>query len=163
MKKGFDVLAFPLASISLILSWVLFAFFFHSPANLILFLCGNITICIAVVIIILAIRTLRSKGRLQNEKDFTATTSLVKQGIYSVVRHPLYLGWMLTYPAAMLVSQHWSVIILGMIGAASMVLIAINADSQLLQKFGETYREYMKEVPRLNLIVGIARKLKRKT
>ena len=161
MIKRFDTLVFPIATISLILCWLLFALFFHNPASFILFICGNITICIAIVIIILAIRTLRRIGRLQNEKDFTATTLLVTQGVYSIVRHPLYLGWLLTYPAAMMVSQHWLVGIFGLLGMVSMIRIATIADSQLAEKFGKTYQVYMRDVPRLNLIVGIIRNLKR--
>ena len=95
------------------------------------------------------------------KKDFTSTTEIVKQGIYSVVRHPLYLGWFLAYPAAMMVSQHWLIVGLGVIGMASMIQITRNADTQLVAKFGPEYENYMKEVPRLNIISGIARKLKR--
>jgi protein-S-isoprenylcysteine O-methyltransferase Ste14 len=161
MRGRIDDIIFPIAAISLIICWLLFIFFFHNPASFILFICGNITIGIAVIIIILAMRTLRKRGRLQDETDFTATTSLVTEGIYAYVRHPLYLGWMLTYPAAMLVAQHWLVVIFGVIGVVSMVRIVIVADSRLVDKFGSQYEDYMHEVPRLNLILGIMRKLQR--
>ena len=162
MRKLLDTLSFPIATISLILCWLLFVFFFHNSASILLFICGNITLFTGMGIIILAIRTLRKKGQLQNANDFTATTSLVTNGIYSVVRHPLYLGWLLTYPAAMLVSQHWLVIIFGFIGIAGMVRIAAMADRKLLEKFGSAYEQYVEEVPRLNVILGFARKLTRK-
>ena len=71
------------------------------------------------------------------------------------MRHPLYLGWLLTYPAAMLVSQHWLIVILGVIGMVSMDQITRMADEELVKKFGEDYETYMQEVPRLNVILGI--------
>jgi len=35
------------------------------------------------------------------------------------------------------------------------------ADGMLLEKFGEDHRRYMRDVPGLNLVVGIIRKLSR--
>jgi protein-S-isoprenylcysteine O-methyltransferase Ste14 len=64
------------------------------------------------------------------------------------------------YPAAMLVSQHWLVVILGLPGIICMDYITRTADEQLVEKFGEDYAEYMGEVPRLNILSGIVRKLR---
>jgi len=161
MKVRFGSLAFPIASITIILCWLLFAVFFHNPASQILFILGNVTIGVGVLLIVLAMSTLRRKGKPQEGKDFTATTLVVKRGVYSVVRHPLYLGWLLTYPAAMLVSQHWLIVVLGVIGMVSIVQITRMADDQLIAKFGPEYETYMQKVPQLNIILGIGRKLKR--
>ena len=114
-----------------------------------------------VFLILMAMSNLRKRGEPKEARDFTSTTEIVKHGIYSYVRHPLYLGWFLAYPAAMLVSQHWLIVGLGVIGMASMVQITRNADTRLVAKFGPEYEEYMEEVPRLNIVSGIARKLKR--
>jgi protein-S-isoprenylcysteine O-methyltransferase Ste14 len=62
----------------------------------------------------------------------------------------------------MLVSQHWLIVILGVLGIASMDQITRMADEQLVEKFGADYETYMQEVPRLNILLGIARKLKRR-
>jgi hypothetical protein len=35
------------------------------------------------------------------------------------------------------------------------------ADEQLVERFGVDYETYMQEVPRLNILLGIVRKLKR--
>ena len=78
------------------------------------------------------------------------------------MRHPLYLGWLLTYPAAMLVSQHWLIILVGVVGMGSMVQIVRRADRQLIAKFGAEHETYMEQVPQLNILLGIVRKLKRK-
>jgi protein-S-isoprenylcysteine O-methyltransferase Ste14 len=152
---------FPVASICLILCWVFFFLFLHSPSSQGLFILGNVVGIIGILLILLAMSSLRRRGELQEVSNFTTTTEIVKQGIYSVVRHPLYLGWLLAYPAAMFVSQHWLIVVLGMIGIASIFQIARNADIQLVAKFGSEYERYMEEVPRLNIIVGIVRKIKR--
>ena len=162
MKSRLIPLAFPIASITIVLCWLLFVLFFHNPINQALFVVGNLLVGVGILLIILAIATLRRKGNLQEGENFTATTVVVKHGIYSVVRHPLYLGWLLMYPAAMLVSQHWLIVILGVIGIASIDQITRTADEELVEKFGLDYVTYMQEVQRLNIIIGIFWKLKRK-
>jgi protein-S-isoprenylcysteine O-methyltransferase Ste14 len=162
MKSRLNILTFTIASITIVFCWLLFVLFFHNPISQALFVVGNVTVGVGILLIILAMVTLRRKGDLQEGGDFTATTVVVKRGVYSVVRHPLYLGWLLTYPAAMLVSQHWLIVILGVIGIVSMDQITRMADEQLVKKFGEDYKTYMQEVPRLNVILGIVRKLMRR-
>jgi protein-S-isoprenylcysteine O-methyltransferase Ste14 len=161
MKERFCRWTFPVAGITLVLCWLLFFLFLHTTVNQVLFVLGNITVAMGVLLILLAMSDLRRRGEPVEVRDFTTTTEIVKQGIYSVVRHPLYLGWFLAYPAAMLVSQHWLIVVLGVIGMASIVQITSNADIQLVAKFGPEYENYMQEVPRLNIVLGIARKMKR--
>jgi len=162
MKSRLSALAFPTASITIVLCWLLFALSFHNPVSQALFLVGNVIVGVGILLIMLAMATLGKKGKLQEGRDFTATTVVVRRGVYSVVRHPLYLGWLLTYPAAMLVSQHWLIVVLGMLGIVSIDQITRMADEQLVEKFGVDYETYMHEVPRLNILLGIVRKLKRK-
>ena len=162
MKSRSSTLAFPVASITIVLCWLLFVLSFHNSISQALFVVGNIIVGVGILLIVLAMATLRRKGNLQEGGDFTATTVVVKHGIYSAVRHPLYLGWLLMYPAAMAVSQHWLIVVLGVIGMVSIDRITRTADDQLVEKFGTEYEAYKEEVPRLNVILGILRKLKRR-
>jgi protein-S-isoprenylcysteine O-methyltransferase Ste14 len=162
MESKLSALAFPIAGVSIVLCWLLFVLFFHNPISQILFVLGNLTVGVGILLIILAMTTLRRSGDLQEGGAFTDTTKVVKHGVYSIVRHPLYLGWLLMYPAAMLVSQHWLILILGLPGIVSMDQITRTADEQLVEKFGEEYAQYMGEVPRLNILAGMVRKFKRK-
>ena len=162
MKSRLSQMAFPIASITIVLCWLLFVLSFNNPTSQALFVLGNVIVGVSILLIILAIVTLRRKGKSQEGEAFTVTTVVVKRGVYSVVRHPLYLGWLLTYPAAMLVSQHWLIVILGVLGIASIDQITRTADEELVEKFGVNYETYMQEVPRLNIIIGIFRKLKRR-
>lgn len=65
------------------------------------------------------------------------------------------------YPAAMLVSQHWLVVLVGAIGILSIDRITRVEDHDLVEKFGADYEAYRQDVPRLNILLGIARKLRR--
>jgi protein-S-isoprenylcysteine O-methyltransferase Ste14 len=161
MKERSGSLFFVVAGSTFVLCWLLFALLFHNPTSQVLFVLGNALGAVGILLIILAMNTLRRRGEIRSDQDFTSTTLVVKQGVYSIVRHPLYLGWLLAYPAAMLVSQHWLIVVLGAIGMASIVQITRSADGQLIAKFGSEYETYIKDVPPLNIITGIGRKLKR--
>jgi protein-S-isoprenylcysteine O-methyltransferase Ste14 len=161
IKERSGNLVFGIAGLTFVLCWLLFALFFHNPASQTVFVLGNALGAVGILLIVLAMNTLRRRGEILADQDFTSTTLVVKQGVYSLVRHPLYLGWLLAYPAAMLVSQHWLIVVLGAIGMASIVQITRLADGQLIAKFGSEYEMYIKDVPPLNIILGIGRRLKR--
>lgn len=161
-KSLSERLVFPLAGITLVLCWVLFVLCFHTPSSQVLFLMGNAMAGVGILLIVLAMTTLRHKGEVPEGDSFTDTTLVVKHGVFSVVRHPLYLGWLLMYPAAMLVSQHWLIVIVGVVGIASMDWITRLADKRLVKKFGTDYQGYIQQVPRMNILLGLFWKLGRK-
>jgi protein-S-isoprenylcysteine O-methyltransferase Ste14 len=41
-------------------------------------------------------------------------------------------------------------------------LIALKADQELTEKFGEDYERYMKKVPRMNFLAGFMRLVRRR-
>jgi protein-S-isoprenylcysteine O-methyltransferase Ste14 len=83
-------------------------------------------------------------------------------GIYSLVRHPLYLGWSLMYPALVLVSLHWLTGVIALPGLVCVALISKQEDQHLVAKFGDAYERYVEDVPALNLPAGIIRHLQRR-
>ena len=91
-----------------------------------------------------------------------ATTVLVDSGTYAIVRHPQMLGGTLMMCASILVSQHWLFALLGVPFIASLPKWIKDSENGLIAKFGDDYRQYMKKVPRMNLVLGIIRLLRRK-
>ena len=106
--------------------------------------------------------TLRWKGGVQKQLDYTHTTLFVDSGIYAVVRHPQYLSFMLISLFLMLVVQHWLIAVIG-IAAMALVYVGIvpQAEKADIAKFGDDYRRYMQRVPRVNLVAGVTRLLRR--
>ena len=103
----------------------------------------------------------RKKGEVQNGKSYIHTTKLVDTGIYSIVRHPQYITWMLWAFAGMLLFQHWIVICLGVPIIPITYFDLINADKDGIKKFGDDYKRYMQKVPRANFLIGIIRVFKK--
>lgn len=145
------------AGVLLVLTWLLYFLEFHDSAIKLLVYVGWMVLVVAITLILLAIATLRARGRPAEGKDFASTTTLVKAGIYGMVRHPLYLGWLLMYVAAILFSQYWIVIILAALGVACVVQITRQEDRHLIERFGDAYEQYRDSVPALNLVTGMAR------
>jgi len=88
---------------------------------------------------------------------------LIDRGVYAVVRHPLYLGWILSiFVATALFYQHWVFVIIGMPGIACVYLISAQEENRNVERFGYDYKRYMQKVPRMNLLLGITRLLRRR-
>jgi protein-S-isoprenylcysteine O-methyltransferase Ste14 len=105
--------------------------------------------------------TFKKEGGVKKGDSYTKTTKLVDTGVYSIVRHPQYLAGLLIIIALMFLTQHWLSILAGAISFATFYYDTIRADSHLIEKFGEEYRDYMERVPRVNFILGMFRKMGR--
>ena len=104
----------------------------------------------------------RRKGRVRKGKSYIHTTKLVDTGIYSIVRHPQYVTFILWAIAGMLLFQHWIIILLGLPIIPLTYIDLIRADKDAIEKFGDEYKAYMKRVPRSNFLLGITRLLRHK-
>ena len=90
------------------------------------------------------------------------TTVLVDSGTYGIVRHPQILGSILLMLASILISQHWAAAAIGILITAWTFISWLPRDEKgLIVKFGDDYKSYMQKVPRMNILVGLIRWLRR--
>jgi protein-S-isoprenylcysteine O-methyltransferase Ste14 len=104
----------------------------------------------------------RKKGRVRKGKSYIHITQLVDTGIYSIVRHPQHVTFILWAIAGVLLFQHWIIILLGIPIAPLTYIDLIRADKDAIEKFGDDYKAYMKKVPRANFLLGIIRRSKKR-
>ena len=89
------------------------------------------------------------------------TVILLKTGPYGIVRHPGVVSWTFCFVAVtIIISNHVSFTILSVAGNIVLIVFCywscLVEEKELdLKKWGDEYREYMKEVPRWNFIKGI--------
>ena len=102
----------------------------------------------------------RKKGRVKKGRSYIHTTELVDTGIYSIVRHPQFVTFILWAIAGMLLFQHWVIILLGIPIFPLTYIDLIRADKDAIEKFGDNYKAYVKRVPRANFLLGIIRHLR---
>ena len=105
----------------------------------------------------------RKKGGVKKGTSYIHTTKLVDTGIYSIVRHPQYISFILFGIAGMLLFQHWIIILLGIPIIPLIYIDLIKADTKLIKKFGEDYKKYIQKVPRANFLLGILLYIKRRS
>jgi protein-S-isoprenylcysteine O-methyltransferase Ste14 len=84
------------------------------------------------------------------------TPHVITGGVFSVVRHPIYLGAILAYAGM-------TCLTLSLVSAALLVVIIVfyhyisrYEEKLLTQRFGDEYREYMRKVP---MLLPIKRKI----
>lgn len=114
---------------------------------------------VGIILLALSIRALRSRGGAQEGRSYVETERLIETGVYALVRHPLYLGWMLMYPALLLFEPNWMQAILAVLGTTCVHLFTVQEERRLIDKFGESYKDYMQAVPRFNLLTSVIRLL----
>lgn len=74
----------------------------------------------------------------------------VKEGAFSVVRHPTYLAHTLMFAGIFLITGVISIFIITVLDllAVNMVIIPLE-EKELLNRFGDKYRKYINEVPKI--------------
>lgn len=128
--------------------------------NQVLYIVGWFTWAFGMALVMCPIIIFPRWGGIKKGNSFVKTTRLVDTGIYSVVRHPQYLGGIFAiFITTLLWYPHWLFVMLGVIGSAVIYMGCKEEDKRLIQQFGEDYIRYMKKVPGLDLLAGIMRQL----
>ena len=83
---------------------------------------------------------------------------MVDSGVFGTVRHPLYLGTAVTAAGFVLMSQSIPLLIIGALAVFCCVMASKREDAFNTAKFGDAYREYMRQVPMWNIFKGLRRR-----
>jgi protein-S-isoprenylcysteine O-methyltransferase Ste14 len=74
---------------------------------------------------------------------------LVTDGVYGLVRNPMYVGNLLIVVGVAIAANSWATIFLGVPLAVFMYVCIVAAEEQyLLGRFGEAFKAYCRDVPR---------------
>ena len=82
---------------------------------------------------------------------------LVKTGIMSIVRHPMYLGTAIASFALIFIFQSILSIVLSIIAIVFLWVASKMEDDYNIERFGDSYREHMTRVPRWNDFKGLTK------
>jgi protein-S-isoprenylcysteine O-methyltransferase Ste14 len=98
-------------------------------------------------------------GRPPHGKPYYCTTVVVDRGVYSIVRHPQYVGYVLLTLGFAALSQQALTVILAVCSAGAFYVQSLREEALLRKQPGHDYSEYMRRVPRFNFIAGLFRHL----
>ena len=145
---------------TLLILQMILAFFFSDPKIQALRVAGWVIWALGTVFALLPILTLRVKGGVPEGKNYMETTTLVRSGIYAIVRHPQGgTAGILFNLALPLIGQHWLLVVLSAVGTVLLYIDNFKSDEACIEKFGQEYVSYMQQVPRVNFLAGILRLL----
>jgi protein-S-isoprenylcysteine O-methyltransferase Ste14 len=69
--------------------------------------------------------------------------SIVINGPYALIRHPMYLAYFVLFIAAFLISENWVIGVTGLaIIGMLMTVRRVREELFLIERFGNSYREY---------------------
>ena len=98
--------------------------------------------------------TFRRHGRVEPGSTYMEATRVLEEGLFRLVRHPQYLGYIFLNLTFMAASQHWLPLVLGAGAILFFYIHAVQEEKGLLERFGQEYRSYMERVPRFNFVSG---------
>jgi len=131
----------------------------YNSANLVILLyIGWIILTFGVIFILWSSKS-RREGYVEED---SSKEVLVESGMYAFVRHPEFLGHILIIFALIIISQHAISLVVGTILIVLLYLAMMEEEKRNIEKFGKVYRDYMKRVPRINLIAGIVKQIRSK-
>ena len=119
------------------------------PAIKALVYVGFVLLGLGIVLLIVAIVTLRRKG----------TAKVIDTGIYGIVRHPIYLAAMIMFFSHIFLGQHLVVLISTAAAIVCCYASMVYGDQYNIEKFGDDYTRYMKRVARMNFVAALVRLL----
>jgi protein-S-isoprenylcysteine O-methyltransferase Ste14 len=121
-------------------------------------------VALGTVLFIWANHTHKIRGGLKRPG---VTITLHREGLYKFVRHPQTLGggtWFIFFPV--IISQYIHFTILTVFAIAltivSLYIVAYLGEKENIEKWGDEYRQYLREVPRFNILLGVWRHSRRK-
>lgn len=118
---------------------------------------GLLLLALSPALILVPMFGLGRHGQGERGSTYMQTRAVVDRGLYAVVRHPQYLGYMLLAGGFALLSQHGLVALLAAVAWGSFYGQAIREERYAITRFGEAYDYYLQRVPRFNIILGLMR------
>jgi len=131
--------------------------YFRVEAILFLKIIGVVILLSTIPLVFLPMFSLRRYGQIDEGRNYMHTSITVDHGLFAVVRHPQYLGYILLNIGFMLISRHVLIVFLGALAIALIYAEALHEERTLMDKFPEKYRHYVQQVPRFNILVGVFR------
>jgi len=133
--------------------------FVEQGENLVFDIIGGLVLLSSVVLFFPPFLLLSKHGEIKKGDDYMHTSRVVDKGVYALVRHPQYLGYAFIGVGFALISQHWLILFLALSAFILFYLHTIQEERFCLEKFGDAYGQYVQQVPRFNVFLGLYRLL----
>lgn len=137
-------------------------YFVPRGTNRTLHLFGTIALLLSPLFMFFPFYLLKRHGATDEGAQFFQTTRVVDRGVYAIVRHPQYLGYILLVLGFALHSQHHLTATIAGVAILLFYVQSIREERFCARHLGDEYLAYMQRVPRFNVLVGSLRYLSRR-
>ena len=114
---------------------------------------GLIILVTGAFFVISAFIALKRKGK--PETGWENTTVMINSNIFRIVRHPLYLGTTISAIGLMSLYQSIPSTTVGIVSIFCCWMASKKEDAFNIEKFGDSYKEYVEKVPMWNAFKGL--------
>jgi len=128
--------------------WIADSFVFKYSTFLTQYISNYIRVPIALIVLIMS-GLLAGFGLNTVFKEVREESQVITSGVFSIVRHPIYLGSILLYLGFTLLSLSLLSTLVWFLIIIFYYIISRYEERLLTQKFGSAYEEYKKKVPML--------------
>ncbi|MEW5806851.1 MAG: isoprenylcysteine carboxylmethyltransferase family protein [Acidobacteriota bacterium] len=112
--------------------------------------------------ILLRVGGLKQLGRYYSSfVEIRVDQKLVTEGLYSLVRHPLHLSYLMEVGGMSLISTSLLSIFLFLASLITIILRNRKEEKALTEHFGSEYLTYMAATPSMNILRGIMHKIRK--
>ena len=126
--------------------WLTDTFFFNYTTFLNQYMPLIVRIPLGIVLLILSGYLGAKAHDILFGKD-RETSGVIRESVFKIVRHPLYLSEILLYLGLLLLKISLAALVVWIITFGFLHFISRYEEKLLLSRFGEEYEQYMREVP----------------
>ena len=128
--------------------WIADSFVFKYSTFLTRYVSNYIRVPIALIVLVIS-GLLAWTGLKIVFRETREEPQVITSGVFSIVRHPIYLGSILLYLGFILLSLSLLSVLVWFIIIIFYYMISRYEEKLLIQRFGSAYEEYKKKVPML--------------
>ena len=126
--------------------WITDSFFFRYSTFLNKYIPLAVQITVGLILLLVSLIMARSGMKIVFG-EFREKPEVIRNGIFGIVRHPVYLSEILLYLSLLIFRTSLAALAIWIIAIGFFHYISRYEEKLLLQRFGDEYRKYMKEVP----------------
>jgi protein-S-isoprenylcysteine O-methyltransferase Ste14 len=121
-----------------------------------------VLVVVALALIVPPFGQLRRHGEAPPGASYMETARVADRGLYAVVRHPQYLGYMLLASGLALRAHNLPMVLAAAIAIALFAAHTAAEERDCAARFRADWERYGAEVPRFNLPLGLLRSWRRR-
>jgi len=126
--------------------WILDSFVFKYTTFRNNYIPLAVQITLGVILLLVAFYLARAGMNIVFSK-VRETPGVIRKGVFGVVRHPIYLGEALVYLGLLFFRTSLAAAVIWIIAIAFLHYISRYEEKLLVERFGDDYKQYMRDVP----------------